>query len=238
MTNPRKAFTIIVNKKEYDVWNIPDKHHKPLNNEADTWWLYYSDRMPEGMIPPLDSEHWLPYHVSMKRRLWDIHIEKYQTTKVKWDELTFRSGYRIKMFCDNKPIYSFGTHDLDFALQKIGYLQVVLSEHPYNFFDQESEKNRKIYWYGLPAFVNPREFGEIWIVPDYSKIPKKDWWVELKRRSSNADGVVDKEWEEIEKENFNESMTRDSINWGDALSDGHIDWFRRMKEEEHKRRSK
>ena len=42
-------------------------------------------------------------------------------------------------------IFSFGTggNYLDFAMAKIKYLQVKLSEHPYNFFEPEKENGRK-----------------------------------------------------------------------------------------------
>lgn len=235
MTNPRIAFQIIINKKEYDVWNLPDRKHKPLNGEIDTWWLYYSDRLPEGLLPPMDSEHWMPYHVSMARNMWDVSIESYQTTKVKWDEHHFRNGYVCKLFCNKKLITTFRSGKMDFALQKAGYLMVVLTEHPFNFLDQDSEKNRKIYYYGLPAFVDPKGNGEIGIIPDYSKIKKENWWKEYYRRKKTADGLIDKEWEHIFQESFEEDKQSDYINWGDALSDGNIDWFRKLREDENKK---
>ena len=32
---------------------------------------------------------------------------------------------------------------------------------------------------------------------------------------------------DVEEEDFKESMQSDYINWGDALSDQHINWFRK-----------
>jgi len=231
MTTAKKAFTILVNKKEYDVWNIPNKKHKALNGEVDTWWLYYSDSLPEGTLPPLDSEHWLAYHVSMKRNMWDVLIESYQTTKIKWDDYHFRNGYRVKLLCDKKLIHSFSTHNIEFAMSKAQYLMIVLPEHPFNFLDQDSEKNRKIYYYGMPALVDPKRNGEIGIIPDYTTIKKVDWWKEYYRRQRTADGLIDKEWEHNFQERFEEDS--DYINWGDALSDGNIDWFRSLKESDN-----
>ena len=159
--------------------------------------------------------------------MWDISITSRCTTKVKWGDINFRSGYTVSMSCNKKLVYSFGTHDLDFAMQKIGYLKVVMTEHPYNFLDQESERGRKIYYYGMPATISPKGVGEIGIVPDYSEIPKIDWWKEYDKRKSRADGKEDLEWKEIESDDRMYSEKSDYINWGDALSDGNIDWFRK-----------
>ena len=78
----------------------------------------------------------------------------------------------------------------------------------------------------MPAIVNSKEGGEIGIVPDYTEIPKDKWWKEYIRRRSRADGKKDLEWESIQANDESESMRSDYINWGDALSDGNIDWFR------------
>lgn len=230
MEQNRIIFQIYVNNKEYDVWSRPKHPHKPMNGEPETWWLYFSSRTPKGTEPPEDSEHWIPYHVSMKRNMWDISIESYQTTKVKWGDYSFRSGYRVKLFCNKKPIYSFGTFDLDFGMQKAAYLKTILCEHPFNFLDQESENGRKIYYYGMPATIRAKGEGEIGIIPDYSEIQKSDWWKEYIRRKSNADGKIDKEFDLMKKESDDEDKYSDYINWGDALSDGNIDWFRSLRE--------
>ena len=226
----RVIFQVFIGKKEYDVYSIPKElktPHKGYNNIFDEWWLYFSDRVPDGILPPLDSTHFIPFSSSINRTLWDIQIKGNNSHKIKWDEHRFSSSYSIEMWCNKKLVYQFGTFNLDFAMQKIGYLKVVLQEHVYNFFEPEKEKGRLIYYYGLPATVDPREGGEIGIIPDYSDIPKEEWWKEYDRRRSRADGKEDLEWKEIEKDNHIESMSSDYINWGDALSDGNIDWFRK-----------
>lgn len=233
ITIPKKIFTVIIHNKEYNVYDIESKEHGGYNDTPKTWWLYYSDMLPEGLIPPYDSDNWEPYSIGILRRLWDIRIKQHNTTKEKWGETRFNNSTSVEMWCNNKLIYQFrtgGTY-LDFAFSKIQYLQVLLGEHPYNFFEPEKEEGRKICWYGLPATVlTGYEAGEIRIKPDYSTgLDKKEWWKELKRRQhkyTNKDDF-DKQFDEMDEEEDRESQDNDIINWGDALSDGNIYWFRK-----------
>jgi hypothetical protein len=223
---PRKIFEVIIHGKPFDVYDINGKEHEGLNGEPKTWWVYFTDRLPEGTLPPPDSDKWEPYHKSINRRLWDIRFKEYNTSKEKWGSTQFRSGLNCEMYCNDKLIYSFGTNDLAFAMAKAQYLIIKMSEHPYDFFNPKSELGRKIWWYGLPATVKPKSDGwEIAVVPDYSTgIDKKIWWSEFKKRRSNLNEKVDENdiqvWD-------GEDDYSDYINWGDALSDGHIDWFRK-----------
>lgn len=233
---PRKIFTVLIHKKEYDVYSIDGKEHEGFNDVPKTWWLYYTDRLPEGLIPPVDSDSWKPYSNSILRRLWDIRITQKNNSKEKWGDTNFGNHTNVEMWCNNKLVYSFGTGGkyLDFAMAKIQYLQVILSEHPYNFFEPESENGRKIFWYGLPATIRVKHnTWEISVVPDYTAgLTQEEWWKELKRRESKVcensklDGF-DKQLDEMQEEDFKESMSDGYINWGDALSDQHINWFRR-----------
>lgn len=233
LKTPRKIFTVIIQDKEYDVYDIEGKEHEGYNDTPKTWWLYYSDRLPDGLTPPYDSESWERYCVGTLRRLWEIKIKQTNSTKEKWGETQFNNYTNVEMWCNNKLIYQFGTGGkyLDFAFAKIQYLQVLLSEHPYNFFEPEKEEGRKICWYGLPATIlNGHGAGEIRIKPDYTAgLEKEEWWKELERRQSkhtNKDGF-DNDIDEMDEEAFEESKYNDIINWGDALSDGNIYWFRK-----------
>ena len=230
---PRKLFTVIIHNREYDVYDIDGKEHEGHNDTPKTWWLYHSERLPEGLIPPVDSDSWTAYSVGVLRSLWEIKIKQTNSTKQKWGETQFNNHTSVEMWCNNKLIYQFGTGGkyLDFAFAKIQYLQVILSEHPYNFFEPEKEEGRKICWYGLPATIlTGYGAGEIRIKPDYTAgIERDEWWKELKKRQhkyTNKDDF-DKQFDEIEEDNEMEDKEDDIINWGDALSDGNIYWFRK-----------
>ncbi len=227
---PRKIFSVIIRNKEYDVYDIERKEHQGYGDIPKTWWLYYSDRLPEGTIPPPDSDSFVPYHKWIERRLWELKFKMYNTSKNKWDEWTFSHGCSCEIWCNNKHIYSFNTGDINFAMSKAQYLMVHMSEHPFDFFNQEKENGRKIWWHGLPATIKlGYEPGEIKIYPDYSTgITPDQWWKELKNRESKIGTYKkDDDWDEIEKENMADNIQSGYINWGDALSDNHIDWFRK-----------
>lgn len=233
---PRKIFSVVIYDKEYDVYDIEGKEFDSGNGEPKTWWLYYDDRLPNGLIPPRDSDKWEHWHIGIQRHCWEIKFKQKNTTKEKWGSLQFRNHTHIEMWCNGKLFYSFGTSGTDrgmaFAMAKVQYLQTVLSEHPFNFYDPQSENGRKIYWYGLPATIKvwrKEEPWEIAIVPDYSEMNKDDWWTEYNRRRTKINQSLE-DWEEDRDEENNDKES-DFINWGDAFSDQHIDWFRKEKSE-------
>jgi hypothetical protein len=220
-----KVGEVIINNKSYFIWNVPGKIQPSYNGEPDTWWVYFADSLPDGMTPPADSESWKPYTKGINRLAWDLQFTEYNYTKEKWTDTDFRNSLKCRMSCNGKLIYEFGTHDMGFALGKAQYLMVILCEHFYNFLNPEKELGRKIWWYGLPATVKPREAGKIGIIPDYSTgIDRETWWKEFKLRRSNINEKADPDdfsiWDD-------EDEGSDYINWGDALSDGHIGWHRK-----------
>jgi hypothetical protein len=138
------------------------------------------------------------------------------------------------MWCNGKLVYGFscygGDKGLSFAMSKAQYMQTMLSEHPYDFFEPEKEHGRKVYWHGLPATlsVNKSETWRIGVVPDYSVVHKDAWWAELvSRESKYMSTEKDDDWDEIEAEDTKDAYRDDYINWGDAFSAHQIDWFRK-----------
>lgn len=224
---PVKIFDVLIRDKKYDVYSIEGKEHAGLNNEPKQWWLYYTDRVPEGTVPPRDSEHFVPWSTSIKRIVWEIKLKVNNTSKFKWDEHRFSHNCSCEIWANGKHVYSFVVREMEFALTKANYLLVHLAEHPYSFLDQESQNGRKIYWYGLPATVRPSTSypGEIGIVPDYTAMTKQQWWKEYHRRKSKI-AAPPEEMDDVFREHDEEAESDDFINWGDALSDGNIDWFR------------
>lgn len=216
----------------FDVYDIDGKEHQGHNDIPKTWWLYHSEPVPEGTTPPLDSPHWEPFHRSIERRVWNISFNQKNTTKEKWGETQFRNSTWVQMVCNGKLIYEFSTNGgdrgLSFGMAKAQHLIVQMEEHPFDFFNPEKEHGRKIYYKGLPATVRCKGTpGEIMIVPEYSVLPKEEWWKELLRRETKIPASKDDDWQNIEEDQLQEAMLSDAINWGSALSDGYIDWFRK-----------
>lgn len=222
----KPVFTVVIDGKEYDVWNL-EKEHPGWNGEIKTWWLYFSDRMPDNIMPPEDSEHFHPFTKGVERHCWSIVIKEKNHSKIKWDDLRINSSVWCEMYCNNKLIYEFAAGDFDFAMAKAQHLKVILMEHPYNFFNPQENEGRRIFWYGLPALVKVKTASwEILIVPDYEDgLDKEAWWKEYRRRKSKI-GAYNHEFDDIENEELDEDERDGYINWGDALSDKHIDWFR------------
>jgi len=227
---PRKIFDVYIYDKQYGVYDIEGREHEGLNGEPKTWWLYFSDELPEGLTPPHDSDSFKPFHKSISRRVWEVRIKQQNTAKEKWGDTNFRNHTRVEMWCNGRQVYEFGTtggsDGLGYALAKVKYLEVQIGEHVYNFFEPEKERGRKIWFDGMPAIVQPRnpDGWEIRVYPDYSTgYTKETWWAEYAKRQPKANSTDDAEMDE---EELQEMIRSEYINWGDALSDGHINWFR------------
>jgi len=202
MNKIRKIFDIMINDKPRGVFDITGKEHFGYNDTPKTWWLYLSEPLPDNTLPPIDSDSWIPFSCKgMERRLWEIKIKQGQYVKHKWDEANIRSFTKVEMICNGKLIYEFSTNGndsgLSYAFSKIGYLQTLLSEHCFNFFNPEEEQGRLIYFYGLPAKVRLSSHpGEIHIDADYTAgLNKTEWWKEYFRRKSKIGAPSDRDWE-------------------------------------------
>ena len=229
----RKIFEVMIYEKFYDVYSIEDKKHESLNGEPDTWWLYFGNRLPEGELPDINSEKWEPYHKSIQRCVWDIRIKQKNTTKEKWGDTNFRNHTHVEMHCNGKLFYEFSTiggdSGISYAMAKVQYLQVKMGEHSFNFFQPEKENGRKIWWYNLPATVVVNSYSpwEIKIKPDYTTgFTKEEWWKEYKNRQNKLLSMQNIFVDEDDIDDDDDYTHDDLINWGDALSDDHIWWFR------------
>lgn len=211
----RWVFNVMIRKNIFPVYSIDGRYHW---NGTCPWWVKVRD---EGDLEPwTDHDH---------RICFEYNIREYNTSKVKWDEYRISKGVQVTITANGKPFYEFGSYDTNYAFAKAQQLVVQLMEHPYNFLEPETEKGRKIYFYGLPATIRPSsQPGEIGIIPDYSVgISKNEWWRLYNLRRKPVGGEPDKEWADSEIEDNAEYEHDDYINWGDALSDGNIKWFRK-----------
>ena len=151
--------------------------------------------------------------------------------KYKWDDYDMRSYGTCTIRANGRDVYRFRHSELHGAMTYVQYLCEKLISHPYNFFEPEKDDGRKIYFKSLPAFVRTGyDLGEIRIEPDYSMLPKKKWWqiYELfdSKKYESADSIFRDDDDELDDEYREENRNNDMINWGDALSDGHIYWYR------------
>lgn len=225
----KETFNVLIDDKEYSVYDLK-KEHEGYNDTPKTWWLCYAE-LPSSYCPSEDDEEFIPYcSSSIQRQCYDISFTQRTSSKFKWGGTSFSNRTMCNIKANNKLIYSFGTsggdRGMSFAMSKAQYMITILREHPFDFFNPEKEEGRKIFWYGLPAFVRLKSCKwEIEIVPDYSEISAKDWWNELKNRESKLTKKKD-DWDDMENEEFEESKKYGTINWGDAFEDAHIGWFR------------
>jgi hypothetical protein len=232
----RKAFDIIIDDKPYVVYDIDGYEHPngKWNGTPTSWWLDFSSPAVKGGITP--ERELIPYvDKGVNRICWEIRFKQSNYAKHKWDEWSIRSSGQCQIYANGKLIYSFGSHDVSYALSKAQYMMVNLMEHPYNFINSEEEKGRKIWYYGLPAIVEPGyDPGNIKVCPDYTQMDPEKWWEEYQIRKNPIDLPKDEEEREterqdreMEEESFQETRDYGVINHGDALWDGMINWFRK-----------
>ena len=223
--NVRKIFEIKIRDEMHPVYSIDGYEHElgKQNGHPDTWWLYYP-KYEETLIPYLDE--------FVHRVCWGIQCEEYNSAKVKWDEFSITWGLTCKITANGRVVFTFNHREISSALTKAQNLIEKMSHHPYDFVNYETEKGRKIWYYGLPATIEPKlDPGEIMIVPDYSYMNSDEWWSELERRKTNvtSSSVMNdfqRQELEIEKDSFEESKDYGMINHGSVFYDGMIKWFR------------
>lgn len=213
----RHIFDIWFRDRLCPVYDIQGKEHNhgKWNGEPATWWVDIGVEVAKNT--GVRIENLVEYHnKSIARPCWDIRIKEINHYKVKWDEDRWSSNTSCEMWANGKLIYGFVVRDIEFAMAKAQVLMIQLTEHPFNFFDQKKEEGRKIWWYYEP--------GNIKIRPDYATMDKETWWKKYHERAQRPG-------EDDEFENWEDRMgdykTDDLINWGDALSDQHIYWFRK-----------
>lgn len=206
------------------VYDIEGKEHGwgKWNGQPATWWIDIGGEIAKGT--GVVQEHLVEYHNSqINRPCWDIRVKETNSYKVKWDEDRWSKGCSCEMWANGKLIYKFYTRDIEFAMAKAAVLTVQLMEHSFNFLEQEKERGRKIWWYNLPATIlNGYEPGEVRIKPDYTTLSRDEWWAEYIKRSVVQGDDMDRSQERVQERRMD-----DEINWGDALSDQHINWFRK-----------
>lgn len=227
-STPKHLFDVVVDRKTRGVYAIEGREHEGSNGEPKTWWIYMHDALSvTDAVPPADSDAFQPWHKWILRQCWDISFKESNYTKEKWDEIRFSHGLVCTMNCNGKPVYEFRTNDMSYAMAKAQTLIVQMGEHPYNFFSQGEDNGRKIYFYGMPATVQASSCpGEIHIIPDYTDIDRAAWWEQYELRKTPFGGEQDEQWRGMEADTISEHKHYDKINWGCALSDQHINWFR------------
>ena len=233
---PRKIFDIMIDDMPYPVYSIDGYEHPngKWNGCPDTWWLDYSDHPIKGEITP--EKELVPYiDKGVNRICWEVRFKQKNYSKFKWDDWDIRSSGQCQIYANGNQIYSFGSGSVEYALAKAQYLMVNLMEHPYNFINPEEERGRKIWYYGLPATIEPGyDRGNIKVCPDYTQMDQDQWWEQYQIRKNPIDlPKGDEEWEterqdrEMDEEDFRETKSYGTINHGDALWDGMIKWFRK-----------
>lgn len=218
----REAYKILIGEREHQIWDIDGYEHDygKWNNQTPTYWL----EMEDGSLEPY-------IRTGSHRICWEINYKQTNYVKHKWGSADLRSSGTCIIKANGRQIYSFGTSSLEYALSKAQSLVVELSEHPYNFFDQEKENGRRIWYYNLPAIIKTREWapGEITVYPDYigeyeGKKNHWKWWRDYYERSKYKSSLVREESQE--EEQLEESRSMGCIGHGSALWDGMIKWFR------------
>lgn len=241
----RKVFDIYINDVPHPVYDIKGKIHNygRMNGYSDTYWLYKGKQQnsnEKSLLLELNNKEFLkdliPYiDKGVHRVCWEINYKQRNSIKYKWDDYSIRSHGLCTLKANNRDVYQFSCSDANYALNRAQFLMSELISHPYDFLNPEKNNGRKIFFYGLPSFVETGyQVGEIKIRPDYEEVSKEKWWeiydfVSNNNMSKFKDKILtfgQEEDLEMHEQHLAEERRNDTINWGDALSDGHIWWYR------------
>lgn len=223
----KKIFDVLIDGRTYDVLDIEGKEHEGWNDIPKTWWINFVPSEGKSEFPPLDSPDLVPFAAGIERIAWSFNIEQTNSSKPKWNNISFSNHIKCEVFANKKKVYEFYGRDVDHVLSQANILTTSLCEHSYNFLNTDSEKGKKIYFFGLPATIMPKEGREweIMVYPDTEKMPKKEWWTKYRELQISMLSYPD----EIERteERIEQAMEDGQINWGDPLqSAGYIRWGR------------
>ncbi len=220
-----KAFELMINDNPYQVWNIMDYEHEngKWNGTPATWWLDYSEPGEENVLVPYVD-------IGVHRICWEIRYKQKNYVKHKWGETDIRNSGRLDIYANGRNVYRMNCRNLEYAMSNAMIMPYKLMEHPFNFLKREEENGRKIWYYGLPATISINDYdSDIKVIPDYEKISSAKWWKlynERKKPVNLDDSVKDPDGLDM-KEFSGETHKYDSINHGDPLWDGMINWFRK-----------
>lgn len=219
----RFVYHILIRDQHYAVYDIEKAYHSLGTANGADYEDHYFLRY---------GNEWHPFvSKGVHRICWEIKYKQTNTTKIKWDELHIRNTGSCEMWANGKLIYEFPARKVEYAMAKASYMTVALLEFAgYDFLHPEKEMDRKVWWLGLPATIKPKIGSYPWEIsvhPDYTVLPKEEWWKIYRERTSKVNNTNKEDLEE-EKEDFEEDIHSDYINWGDAFeAGGRIDWFRK-----------
>lgn len=138
-----KIFSVMIRDKMYEVWSRPETHNLgKMNGCPDNWWIMYQDE-------------WHPYiDKGFHRVCWGVNYRMNNYTKMKWDELDFRSSGCCEILCNGRIVYEFGARSYEYGLPKAAALITEMSEHPFCFSEPEREIGRKVWYHRQPAIID------------------------------------------------------------------------------------
>jgi hypothetical protein len=219
-----KIFDVYINDKPHGVYRVDGYEHQygKNNGEPCEWWLDYSTEVNQGreLVPYIDR--------GVHRTCWEIRYKQRNSTKHKHGEWRINSHGLCEIYANGKHVYTMANSNLASALANAHVMTEKLLYHVYDFINPENDNGRKIYYYGLPATIRTGSApGEIWVYPDYEKIPADRWWKTYSERRTPAEDLGPREDREMDESEISEYESYGSINHGDAFWDGMINWFRK-----------
>lgn len=202
----RKVFDVIIDNQPVGIYQREEKH-SGRNNTVESWWAFFHDE-------------WIPYDCGMRRICWEFSFKESCTSKYKWDEWRFSKTGSGHIKANGVEVYSFFARDYDFAFAHASNAMKVLPEKSFNFFDQKSEVNRKITYWGAPSLIARLEKCELSVKPDLDLITPEDWIRTINAISFKVKGFM-----------YGNGSTDYLCHGCIAFDDSMINWFPNSNEE-------
>lgn len=164
----RRVFSAVINNKLYEVWERKEEHKLgEWNGDIKNWWVKYI--VNNGEESKIEWVPWLPRHTN--RPAWDINIKIGNDIRFRHDDWDVsKSGY-VEIKCNLRMVYRFNCRDLDYACVHAQHIIHTMQEHPFCFWEPDSEIGRKVYYHNQPAIVSGLylDQGEIYLTYDGDK---------------------------------------------------------------------
>lgn len=146
---PRKLWKIQnYNGEMLQVWNIPSKpHNMGIWNDmtSPTYWIEM-----EGELHPALLRDISPYSFEMT-------VKEYNRVRIKqkWgsNSCMANMAYEGTLKLNGRVVYKENYNSRELLVAEMERLRVLITEHPFNFLEPDSEIGRKVWWKRQPAIV-------------------------------------------------------------------------------------
>ncbi len=166
-----EVYSVFVKGEMKPILQRKETHEHALHNRgSDNYWIDINGEMVPFI--PRDAH----------RPAFEFRVRQENGYKHKWGGYRLTKSVVATIIANGKSVYEFHTRDMDYALAKCQVLAAEMTEHSFDFFDLQSNNNRKVWYYEQPGLIKPDYYhnGRLSIIYDGDEEGfdlDRPWWI-------------------------------------------------------------